>query len=226
MSQYQCQNWRALIKIPSDFRKQPLLRVAENTERAVDWVGAVQQLKSSDHLAGTGSSASLPLMVVVTIRAVNEDSRNLQWPEKAAWSAKIHGQTPPSILKVWLTMDIAVQQWVGCEDGDPLETTSNCTGQDKWSLNPLSVHDHAALNMWNTKSGLEVCKVSLLTSDAQWCRVSPGQSSHYTGGATIRPGLSIRAPGPQHSHCQTSILSISLNIFIHNTWCWCMVSWH
>ena len=145
MSQYQCQNWRALIEIPSDSRKQPLLRVAENTERAVDWVGAVQQLKSLDHLAGTGSSASLPLMVVVTNRAVNEASRNLQWPEKAAWSAKIHGQTPPGIFKVWLTMDIAVQQWVGCGDGDPPETTSNCTGQDKWSFNPLSVHDHTAL---------------------------------------------------------------------------------
>ena len=168
MSQYQCQNWRALIEIPSDSRKQPLLRVAENTERAVDWVGAVQQLKSSDHLAGTGSSASLPLMVVVTIRAVNEASRNLHCPEKAS----------PGIVKVWVC-------------GDPL------TGdhfQRHWTLNPLSVH--TALCGWNPKSGLEVCKMSLLTSDAQWCRVSPGQSSHYTGGATIRPGLSIRAPGP------------------------------
>ena len=113
MSQYQCQNWRALIKIPSDFRKQPLLRVAENTERAVDWVGAVQQLKSLDHLAGTGSSASLPLMVVVTIRAVNEASRNLQWPEKAAWSAKIHGQTPPGIFKVcWQWTLQCSNEWV------------------------------------------------------------------------------------------------------------------
>lgn len=82
------------------------------------------------------------------------------------------------------------------------ETTSNCTGQGKWSFNPLSVHDHAALNVWNAKSGLSVQNVPIdqwsptQYTQTQWCQVSPGQSSRYTGGGTIPPGLSIRAPGP------------------------------
>ena len=99
----------------------------------------------------------------------------------AVWSAKIHGQLPnftyasPGILKVENGHCSAAMSGLRTA-----ETTSNCTGQGKWSFNPSSVHDHAALNVWNAKSGLSVQNVHI----DQWCPVVasvPGteQSLHW-----------------------------------------------